>query len=130
VVSGPVPALPASAPPLPQLPGVPASTFAPATPRPRPSTAFAFAPGSAALPPKAEAALRDLAGRRAGAPIQVRAGGDARSATPDAQAAALPLALQRTGAITALLIAAGVPPPSIRAEAVALGRDGSARLVD
>jgi len=130
VVSGPVPALPAMAPPFPSLPGVPASTFAPATPRPRPSATFAFAPGSAVLAPSAEAALRALAGRRAGATIQVTAGGEARSAAPDAQAAALPLALRRTGAITAALIAAGVPAGSVRAEAVAPGRDGSARLVN
>jgi len=130
VVSGPIPALPAAAPPPPALSGIPASTFAPATPRPRPSVSFSFPPGSAALPGASEAALRALAARRAGAAIQVTAGGDARSAAPVAQEAALPLALRRTGAITAVLIGAGVPAGSIRAEAAAAGRGGSARLVE
>ena len=82
------------------------------------------------LPPTADAALRQLASLRAGATIRVSAGGDAASASPDAQAAALPLALRRVGAITATLIAAGVPPAALRADAAALGRDGTARLVD
>ena len=128
--AAPIPPLPTGAPPIPELPGVPASTFAPATPRPLPSASFAFAAGSDQLPARAEAALRELASHRSGATIAVSAGGDASSAAPDAQAAALPLALRRTGAITAALIGAGVPPTALRTEAAALGRDGSARLVN
>ncbi len=128
---GAIPTLPTAAPPLPELPGIPAATTAPATPRPLPSASFVFARGSDVLPPAAETALRHLVSMRAGAAtIAVSAGGEAVSASPDAQAAALPLALRRVGAITATLIAAGVPPAALRSNAAALGRDGSARLVD
>ncbi len=127
---GPVPALPEAAPSLPALTGLPTAEAAPVVTRARPSAQFSFLPGSAALPRSAEAALRALAARRAGGPVAVTAGGEARSAAPGAQAQALPLALQRAGAITAALVAAGVPAGSIRAEAVALGREASARLVD
>ena len=130
VASGPVPALPTAAPALPQLPGLPTSNPAPVVSRAPPSAQFSFAAGSAALPPSADAALRTLAALRGTAPIRVAAGGDARSPAPEAQRQALPLALRRTGAITAALIAAGVPTEAIRAEGLALGREASARLVE
>ncbi|MDT7951151.1 MAG: hypothetical protein RQ966_06560 [Acetobacteraceae bacterium] len=130
VESGPIPAIPASAPPLPKLSGLPTTEPAPVVLRARPSIRFDFPPGSAALPASAEPGLRALAAQRAGGPIAVTAGGDASSAAPDAQGAALPLALRRTGAIAALLIAAGVPSTAIRSQAVAPGREASARLVD
>ena len=130
VESGPIPPLPTAAPALPNLPGLPTSNPAPVVLRARASAQFSFAPGSAALPDSADGALRALAAQRAGGPIAVTAGGDARSAAPDAQGAALPLALRRTGAITAVLIAAGVPSGSIRSRAVAPGREATARLVD
>ena len=130
VESGPIPPLPTAAPALPNLPGLPTSNPAPVVTRARASAQFSFAPGSATLPEAADGALRALAARSAGGPIAVTAGGDARSAAPDAQGAALPLALRRTGAIAAVLIAAGVPSGSIRAQAVAPGRDASARLVN
>lgn len=130
VVSGPIPPVPAAAPPLPNLSGLPTAEAAPVVLRARPSTQFSFPAGSAALPDAADGALRALAARRAGGPIAVTAGGDARSATPDAQGAALPLALRRTGAMAAALIAAGVPSGSIRAQALAPGREATARLVD
>ncbi len=130
VVSGPIPPLPTAAPALPNLPGLPTSNPAPVVERARPSARFSFAPGSAALPGPADGALRALAARAAGGPIAVSAGGDARSAAPDAQGAALPLALRRTGAIAAVLISAGVPSSSIRSQAVAPGREASARLIN
>lgn len=130
VVSGPIPPLPTAAPPLPNLPGLPIADAVPVVARPRPQTSFAFAPGSAVLPAAADESLRALATRAAGGPIAISAGGDATSATPEAQGAALPLALRRTGAMAATLIAAGVPTGSIRAEATAPGREASARLVD
>ncbi len=130
VASGPIPALPGAAPGLPVLPGLPVSVAQPVVPRPRAGAEFRFAAGSAELPEAADAALRALAGRRVGSPVRVVAGGDARSSSPDSQRLALPLALRRTGAITAALIAAGVPSSAIRAEGVALGREASARLVD
>ena len=130
IVSGPIPSMPAAAPALPNIPNLPTSEAAPVVERARPSMQFSFAAGSAALPDAADGALRALAARRAGGPIAVSAGGDARSAAPDAQGAALPLALRRTGAMAAALIAAGVPSGSIRAQALAPGREATARLVD
>lgn len=130
VVSGPIPAVPQAAPPLPQLPGLPTSDPAPVVSRPTPAAAVVFARGSAVLPATAEAALKALVARRAGASIAVTAGGEARSASAEAQRAALPLALQRTGAITAALLAAGVPAADIKAEAVAQGREAGARLLN
>lgn len=127
--SGPLPALPTGAPPLPQLPGLPASTFAPPAPRPLPEAVIPFAHGSAALPDSADAALRALAARRAGGGVVVQAGGDAEGAGPDQQAAAVPLGLARARAIQAALVADGVPATAIRIEAAGLGRTGAARLL-
>ena len=128
VVSGPVPELPVAAPPFPQLSGLPASTFAPPVPRVPPGVAVAFPPGSAALPDEADAALRGLAGRRGGGLIALTAGGDGAGG-PEAQARALPLALRRTEAMRAVLVAAGVPATAMRLDAAALGRGGQARLI-
>ena len=130
VQSGPIPTMPTAAPPLPNLRGLPIAVAAPVVTRVRASARFSFAPGSAVLPRSAEASLQTLAAKRAGGPIAVVAGGDARSSAPDAQGVALPLALRRTDAVIAALVAAGVPSASIRAEAVAPGREASARLVD
>lgn len=127
--SGPIPDLPMAPPPIPQLAGLPASTFAPPVPRTPPGVAVAFPPGSAALPQEADAALRNLAGRRSGGLIAVTAGGDANGPGAEAQARALPLALRRTEAMGAVLVAAGVPPAALRLDAAALGRGGQARLI-
>ncbi len=127
--SGPLPDLPTGAPPIPQLPGLPATTFSPAAPPPLPQAVIAFARGSAELPDSADPALRALAARLAGGGMVVQAGGDADGAGPDRQAAALPLGLARARAIQRALVAAGVPPAAIRIEAAGLGRTGSARLL-
>lgn len=125
--SGP-PTIPAAPPPLPQLPGVTASLVpAPSRPGP-PGVEVGFRRGSAALPPGAEDALRALAARRAGAPISVRAGGDA-GPSPAAQAAVLPLALRRAGAVRTALVAAGVPVGDVRATAQATARGTRADLI-
>ncbi len=129
VVSGPLPDLPGAPPPLPSLPGLPAAPGAPAPAKPLQSVVVAFAPGSADVPVRAEAALRDLAARRANDPVRITAGGEARSASPEAQAAALPLALRRVRAIGAQLVAAGVPATALREEATAIGRGGGASLL-
>jgi outer membrane protein OmpA-like peptidoglycan-associated protein len=129
LASGPLPELPAGAPPIPQLPGLPATAFAPAAPRPLPQAVIAFARGSATLPDSADPALRALAARLAGGGMVVQAGGDADGAGPDQQAAAVPLGLARARAIRAALVAAGVPAAAIRIEAAGLGRTGSARLL-
>jgi len=129
VESGPTPDLPTEAPPLPRLRGIPATVSAPAVPRIPPGVTIAFRPGSAALPASADAALRELAGRRAGATIAVVAGGDAAGPGAAAQARALPLALRRTQSMQDVLVAAGVPAASLRLNAAALGRGGEARLL-
>jgi len=129
LASGPLPDLPTGAPPIPQLPGLPATTFAPAAPRSLPQAVIAFARGSAALPDSADPALRALAARLAGGGMVVQAGGDADGTGPDRQAAAVPLGLARARAIQQALVAAGVPATAIRIEAAGLGRTGSARLL-
>ncbi len=129
VESGPTPDLPTEAPPLPRLRGIPATVSAPPVPRLPPGVTIAFRPESAALPSSADAALRELAGRRAGAVIAVAAGGDAAGPGAAAQARALPLALRRTQSMQDVLVAAGVPAASLRINAAALGRGGDARLL-
>ncbi len=128
LASGPLPALPIDAPATPQLAGLPAATFAPATPRPAPQTVIAFAQGSAALPDGADPALRDLAALRAGGGVEVFAGGDG-GGSPERQEEALPLGLARARAIQGALVAAGVPMAAIHLEASAPGRTGGARLL-
>ena len=128
LASGPLPDLPTGAPATPQLPGLPATTFAPATPRPTPLTVIAFAQGSAALPDSADPALRELAARRAGGGVEVFAGGDGEG-SPERQEAAIPLGLARARAIQGALVAAGVPMAAIHLEASAPGRTGGARLL-
>ena len=126
---GSMPDLPTAEPPLPRLGGLPASVNEPAVPRVPPGVSIAFRPGSATLPAAADAALRELAGRRAGAAIAVSAGGDARGPSAEAQARALPLALRRTHAIQDALIAAGVPAAALRVDAAAMGRGGAVHLI-
>ena len=133
--SGPIPDLPATPPPAPVLPGIPASTYAPAIRRPLPAVAVAFPRGSDVLPDGTVAAIRALVDRRGGGPVLVYAGGDAGSgaqsgAAPDIQGPALQLALRRAKALGSLLAGAGVPPGQVRTQATALGRESGARLVD
>lgn len=129
VESGPVPDLPDEAPPLPRLSGIPASVNAPPVLRLPKDVTVAFPRGSAALPAPADAALRELAGRRAGAAIAVAAGGDAAGPDAAVQARALPLALRRARSMQDALTAAGVPANALRVEAAALGRGGEAHLL-
>ena len=129
LASGPIPDLPSEAPPLPRLRGIPASVSAPPMPRLPPGVSVAFRPGSAALPAGADAALRELAGRRAGAAIAVEAGGDAAGLDAGAQARALPLAWRRARTMGEALVAAGVPADALRVDAAALGRGGTAHLL-
>lgn len=130
IVSGPVPALPTAPPPLPSLPGIPVAAAAAAGPRVGPQAMVEFLPGSAVLRPESDAALHALADQRFGGQVAVLGGGDAGSAAPDVQAAALPLAWRRARAIAAVLTTAGVPASAMRVDAAALGRGGIARLVD
>jgi outer membrane protein OmpA-like peptidoglycan-associated protein len=88
-----------------------------------------FITGSAALAPSAASTLRQLAARRGNGVITVTGYGDAASNDPDAQSAALTLGLSRAQAMAAALTSAGVPPSAVQVDAEAIGRGGSARLV-
>lgn len=158
VAAGTPPPLPAAPPPPPNLPGVPsgppASTGSPppaaATP-PVPPTAgtqvaaatpattsagnpantvsVTFVNGSAELPPVANDTLKQLAGRRGNGVIAVTGYGDAISDDPDAQSTALALGLSRAQAMATALTKAGVPASAVQVDAEAIGRGGTARLI-
>jgi hypothetical protein len=89
-----------------------------------------FAPHSAVLTPPMQRALLNLAEARGAARIAVTGFGDAATDSIGAQAAAMPLALERTRAMVVQLMAYGLPPTTIDARALALGSGGLARLVD
>ena len=85
--------------------------------------------GSAALPTAGADTLKQLAARRGSGMIAVTGYGDAASNDPDAQSAALSLGLSRAQAMAAVLTAAGVPATAVQVDAAAVGRGGTARLV-
>jgi outer membrane protein OmpA-like peptidoglycan-associated protein len=135
--------LPASAPPLPNVPGInwqglpTAPAPAPAAPpaptvvqRPDgPPILLAFPPKSALLSAQAQTALKALAQARGSA--KIRAGGFGGQ-SPDLNApdaAALTLALYRARRIADALTAAGVPAAEITLVASAAGSGGFAQLV-
>ena len=93
------------------------------------TVAVVFASGASEIPPSAAAPLRALAGRRGNGLIEVTGFGDAPDASPDAQAAALKLGLSRAQSIAAALVADGVPATAVQLDAQAIGRGGTARLV-
>jgi outer membrane protein OmpA-like peptidoglycan-associated protein len=116
----------------PQTPAVPAlaSTLSGAEPVSAGGTvAVVFATSSSDLPPSAAAPLRALAGKRGNALIAVTGYGDAADASPDAQVAALKLALARAQTIARALVADGAPASAVQVDAQAIGRGGTARLV-
>ncbi len=121
-----------SPPPMPAIASAPAATAAPASAAP-PSTgnsvSVAFASGSAELPSNAASTLKDLAARRGTGVIAVTGYGEAASNAPDAQSAALTLGLSRAQAMASALTAAGVPASAVHVDAEAVGRGGTARLV-
>ncbi len=139
--SPPVAAAPAAVPPpapaaetTPPAPPAAPTTVASATPAPPPPNpanivSVTFVTGSAALPASAADTLKQLAGRRGGGIIAVTGFGDAASNDPDAQSAALALGLSRAKAMAAALTAAGVPASAVQVDAAAIGRGGTARLV-
>jgi outer membrane protein OmpA-like peptidoglycan-associated protein len=141
------PALPSSVPVPPAEPGfaiptipstyappvaVPApAPFAPPAPLPAvPPVPVHFAPRSAVLTPPMQKALVNFVQASNGAHIAVTGFGDAPDSAIAAQAAAMPLALERARAITVQLLASGVPPANVRTGARALGSGGLARLVN
>jgi outer membrane protein OmpA-like peptidoglycan-associated protein len=89
-----------------------------------------FQPGAADVAPDAQDALRALALRRAGAPMEAIGYGDAAGADPAGQSAALPLALARARAVAAVLVASGVPAAQVHVQAEAEGRGGAARIAE
>ena len=91
--------------------------------------AVVFANGISDLPPSAAAPLHALAGRRGNALIAVTGYGDAADPDPDTQAAALKLGLARAQTIANTLVADGVPASAVQIDAQAMGRGGTARLV-
>jgi len=138
-----MPAVPAAPPPPPQLAGAPPAVIAPtpppvAPPPPPPpapvldatAVAIPFAVGSAVLPTDALPPIKLLARRRGAAGIAVTGFGEATSTDPEAQAAALPLALDRARAVAAMLMANGVPGSVIRIAAEPQGSGAAARLVN
>jgi outer membrane protein OmpA-like peptidoglycan-associated protein len=146
--AAPAPAMSAAPPPAPNLPGVPAAakppspawTVEPPPPPAAPAQVAAaaspagtlnvtFVTGSATLSPTAADSLKQLAARRGNGVIAVTGYGEATGNDPDAQSAALALALSRAQAIAATLTSAGVPSSAVQVGAEAIGRGGSARLV-
>ncbi len=101
----------------------------PGPPNPADTVSVTFITGSSDLPALASTTLKQLAGRRGSGIIAVTGYGEAASNDPDAQSAALTLGLSRAKAMAAALTAAGVPATAIQVDAQAVGRGGTARLV-
>ena len=141
--TGSMPEPAAAPPPPPSLPGVTIPTATAPTPPPvappapppaplppGPPLAIAFPKGSAVLPPWVTPELRKLAAGRGARSIAVTGFGEAQSADPAAESAALPLGLNRARAVAAALRMAGVPDAALRIAAEPQGFGASARLVN
>ena len=145
-----LPSVPEAPPPPPMLPGavaeatppsVPKAALAPtavvaapSAPAAEPATSvgaalIAFQAGSSELPASALVSLKMLSQQRGGNPIAVTGYGDLASTEANAQARALPLALERARVVAARLLAIGVPAAAIRINAEAQGRGAAARIV-
>jgi len=142
VSSPPVSSTAADATPLPELPTAPPPRAAAAPPPPPPApqplpaspaaqggVILGFAPGSSQLSPTAADDVKRFLAGRVGQPIAVTGFGDATSADPGAQTAAVSLALTRAQAVVNALTAAGVPRTAISIGAEAGGRGASLRLL-
>lgn len=106
----------------------PATAPAPSA-NPANTVSVTFITGSAALPQLASDSLKQLAARRGSGIIAITGYGDAASSDADAQSTALTLGLSRAQAMATALTAAGVPASAVRVDAEAIGRGGTARLV-
>ena len=146
----PAPMPPVPMPPVPQAPPPPpalAGVFVPAGPaEPAPVAplaplaapvamsgelvAIAFPSGGAALPAPGLATVKSLAQRRGTGTVVVMGYGDAASAEPAVQSAALPLGLARARAVAEALRARGVPATAIRIGAEAEGAGATARITN
>jgi outer membrane protein OmpA-like peptidoglycan-associated protein len=90
---------------------------------------IAFAAGSSELPSSALVALKVLSQQRGSNLIAVTGFGDQAGTQAEAQAKALPLALERARVVAARLLATGVPAAAIRINAEAQGRGAAARVI-
>ena len=136
------PTIPDAPPPAPVLPGVdipvtvPTPKLVAPTPATKPgferlSVPVAFAPGSAIVPPESKAPLIALVKKFGGATaIAVTGFGDSTSTSPQAQDAAVRLALLRAHAIADVYTGFGVPTAKLRLDAQAAGSGGEAHLTD
>lgn|SRR5579875_1809052 len=139
------PEIPQAPPPPPQLPEISNAPTAPTPPPTAPKVvpklpalsesetkpvAVAFPIGSAVLPNSADADLQKFAARRAGHSVLVIGYGDAETDTPEAQQAAVKLALERARAVAAALTKNGVPMDAIRMEAEPAGHGAAVRLLN
>jgi hypothetical protein len=131
--NAPPPALPTEPPPRPAIAG---SAPAPVvTPPPMPvgkaaqNATIVFPDGSTTLSQPATAEVKSFAAKRGNGVIMVTGFGEAASADPVAQSAAVNMGLARAIAIAAALKAAGVPGPAIRVSAEAAGRGASLVLL-
>ncbi|MGE0222984.1 MAG: OmpA family protein [Acetobacteraceae bacterium] len=134
--TGPLPPMPSAPPPRPGVapapPGPPPAAIAPIPPfgsADAGSAIVGFPPGSATLSPTAAEAVKQFAAKRGSASVVITGYGDAVSADPGAQTAALSLALSRAQTVANALAAAGVPQAALRVGAEAAGRGASLRLL-
>ncbi len=127
----PLPDLPSAPPPRAAATPPPAPVVTPIAPAPAPAggAMIGFAPGSSSLSPTAADEVKRFLTGRVGQPIAVTGYGDATSADPGVQAAAVSLALTRAQAVVNALTAAGVPRAAITLGAEAAGRGASLRLL-
>lgn len=128
----PLPELPTAPPPraaaAPTPPPAPPAPIAPA-PAPAGTVTVNFQPGSSTLSPTGSEEVKRFLTGRVGQPIVVTGYGDATSADPGSQAAAVALALTRGQAVVNALTAAGVPRTAITLGAEAAGRGASLRML-
>ena len=128
-------------PPIPEAPPAPA-TFEGVAAQPAPSLApplpvhaprgwlgspVLFGTNSAVLDPSQNETLKDIVAKRGKGHIEVEGHGDAQADSPDAQQAAITLALKRAQAIADALQKMHVLPESIRLSATAFGRGAALR---
>jgi outer membrane protein OmpA-like peptidoglycan-associated protein len=137
VAAGEPPPLPVEPPPraaaAPVPTPAPPAIVAPLAAAPQPaganSTLVSFDPGSSDLTVAEADAVKRFAAQRKGATIAITGYGDAASADPSAQAAALGLAIRRAKTVSDALKAAGVPPAAIQTGGEAAGRGAFIRLL-
>ena len=139
-----MPEMPAAPPPAPRLAGVDVPAVSAPTPPPvppppprgpppppGPPVAIPFERGSALLTVAARAQIKTLAAQHGARHIAIIGFGEAAGGAPaQAQAAALPLALDRARAVAAQLVALGVSAGIVRIAALPAGGGAVARLVD